>query len=359
MAADMDQGSITHVAGLRVGHWTDTRAATGCTVVLCEEGAVGGVDVRGSAPGTRETARLGGVGPSWPVHAVVLTGGSAFGLAAAGGVMRFLEERGVGVRQGPALVPVVPAAVLFDLALGDARRRPDAEAGYAACQAATDGPVEEGCVGAGTGASVGKLFGPRMATKAGLGTCSLRTGDGFVVGALVAVNAFGDVVHPGTGTVLAGTRRPVVGGFLGTARHLGSRWAQFLLRFARMTNTTLGVVATDAALSREEVRKLAQMAHDGLALAIRPVHTMWDGDTLFALATGKAGVPAADVSVLGALAAQAVALASVRAIAQATPLAGLPSARSLGRGERVQESLAYLARAREGGDVRSVNFGPR
>ncbi|MGC8836851.1 MAG: P1 family peptidase [Anaerolineae bacterium] len=355
----MDQGSIADVAGLRVGHWTDERAATGCTVILCEEGAVGSVDVRGSAPGTRETALLRGLGPLWPVHAVVLTGGSAFGLAAASGVARFLEERGVGVRLGPAVVPVVPAAVLFDLALGDARRRPGAEAGYAACEVATDGPVEEGCVGAGTGASVGKLFGPRMATKAGLGTCSLRTGDGCVVGALVAVNAFGDVVHPGTGTVLAGTRRPLLGGFLGTAGHLGRRWAQFLLRFARMTNTTLGVVATDAVLTREEAQKLAQMAHDGLALAVRPVHTMWDGDALFVLATGKAGVPPAGVSVLGALAAQAVALAAVRAIAQATPLAGLPSARSLGMGEQVQEALAYLAPAREGGDVRGVSAGPR
>lgn len=355
----MDQGFLTDVKGLRVGHWTDAQAATGCTVVLCEEGAVGGVDVQGSAPGTRETALFGGLGPSWPVHAVVLTGGSAFGLAAASGVARFLEELGVGVRQGPAVVPVVPAAVLFDLALGDARRRPDAQAGYAACRAATDGPVEEGCVGAGTGASVGKLFGPRLATKAGLGTCSLRTGEGFVVGALVAVNAFGDVVHAGKGAVLAGTRRPLVGGFLGTARHLGSPWAQFLLRFARMTNTTIGVVATDAALSGEEAQKLAQMAHDGLALAIRPAHTMWDGDTLFALATGKAGAPPAGVSTVGALAAQAVAVASVRAIAQATPLAGLPSARTLGVREQVQEALAYLASAWEGGDVHGVSAGPR
>ncbi len=344
----MDHGSITDVAGLRVGHWTDERGATGCTVVLCEEGAVGGVDVRGSAPGTRETALLRGVGPEWPVHAVVLTGGSAFGLAAAGGVARFLEERGVGVRLGPAVVPVVPAAVLFDLALGDPRRRPDAEAGYAACRSAASGPVVEGCVGAGTGASVGKLFGPRMATKAGLGTCSLRTDEGFVVGALVAVNAFGDVVHPGRGAVLAGTRRPLVGGFLGTAKHLGSRWAQFLLRFARMTNTTIGVVATDAALTREEVQKLAQVAHDGLALAVRPVHTMWDGDTLFALATGKAGRPLAGASLLGALAAQAVAVASVRAIAQATPLAGLPSARSLGMGEHMEDALTYLVPAGRG-----------
>ncbi|MGQ9594941.1 MAG: P1 family peptidase [Anaerolineae bacterium] len=353
------QGFLTDVAGLRVGHWTDERAATGCTVVLCEEGALAAVDVRGSAPGTRETALLGGLGSPWPVHAVVLTGGSAFGLEAASGVVRFLEEQGVGVRQGPAVVPVVPAAVLFDLALGDARGRPDAEAGYAACQAATHGAVAEGCVGAGTGASVGKLFGPRMATKAGLGTCSLRTGDGFVVGALVAVNAFGDVVHPGRGMVLAGTRRPLVGGFLGTARHMGSSWAQFLLRFARMTNTSLGVVATDATLTHEEVQKLAQMAHDGLALAIRPVHTMWDGDTLFALATGQVGAPPAGVSVLGALAAQAVATAAVRAIAQAAPLAGLPSARSLGMGERVQEALTYLASARKGGDVRNLKAGPR
>lgn len=333
------------MAGLRVGHWTDDTAATGCTVVLCEEGAVGAVDVRGSAPGTRETALLDGDGEPWPVHAVVLTGGSAFGLAAASGVARFLEEQGVGVCQAPAMVPVVAAAVLFDLALGDARRRPDAEAGYAACRAAADGPVEEGCVGAGTGATVGKLVGPRMATKSGLGTCSLRTGDGFVVGALVAVNAFGDVVHPGTGEILAGTRWPLGRGFVGTARRMGSRWAQFLLRFARMTNTTIGVVATDATLTHEEARKLAQMGHNGLALTIRPIHTMWDGDALFALATGKAGVPRAGVTVLGALAAQAVARAVLRAIAQATPLAGLPSARSLGWESKVQEALAYLTAA--------------
>jgi len=337
------KGSITDIAGIRVGHWSDQESITGCSVLLCEDGAVGGVDVRGSAPGTRETDLLRSAAEEQRVHAVVLTGGSAFGLAAASGVMRYLEERGVGLELGTVKVPNVPAAVLFDLTLGAADAFPDADAGYAACQSAGEGPVEEGCVGAGTGAAVGRLFGPGLATKSGLGSCSLRSGDGLTVGAIVAVNAFGDVVDPAGGGVLAGTRRPIVGGFLDTAGHMGGRLARFLLGFARMTNTTIGIIATDAILTGEEAQKLAEVAHDGLALTIRPIHTMWDGDTIFALATGQGQKPPRDIGILGALATQAMAIAILKAIWHATPLAGLPSARSLGREAAIHRALSRLA----------------
>ena len=317
--------AITDVKGIKVGHYTDRQGITGCTVVLCEGGAVGGVDVRGSAPGTRETDLLRPLNLVQQVHAVLLTGGSAYGLDAAGGVMRWLEERGVGFDVGVGVVPIVPAAVLLDLAIGDPKARPDAEAGYQACQAATDGPVEEGSVGAGTGATVGKLLGPGLATKCGLGSASVKIGKGIVVGAIVAVNAFGDVVDPGTGAIVAGTRRPVVGGFVDTARQMQGDLGQTILSLA---STTLAVVATDAYLTREEANKVAQMAHDGLARAIRPVHTMFDGDTVFALATGappKRG-SATDPSVVGTAAAEVVARAIVRAAGQAQSLGGIPAA---------------------------------
>jgi L-aminopeptidase/D-esterase-like protein len=322
------RGAITDVAGLKVGHYTDRQGITGCTVVLCEGGAVGGVDVRGSAPGTRETDLLRPMNLVQQVHAVLLTGGSAYGLDAAGGVMRWLEERGVGFDVGVGVVPIVPAAVLFDLTIGDPKARPDASAGYQACRAATDGPVAEGCVGAGTGATVGKLLGPKFATKSGLGTASVRIGKGIVVGAIVAVNAFGDVVDPETGAILAGTRKPVVGGFVNTAQRMQGDLGQMVLAIA---STTLAVVATDAYLTKEAANKVAQMAHDGLARSIRPVHTMFDGDTVFALATGqltKKG-SGADPSVVGTAAADVLAQAVVRAVQQAESLGGLPAARDL------------------------------
>ncbi len=318
--------AITDVAGLKVGHYTDLEAATGCTVILCEAGAMGGVDVRGAAPGTRETDLMRPMHLVDRVHAIVLTGGSAFGLEAASGAMRYLEERGYGFDAKVARVPIVAAAVLFDLTIGQARVRPDAEAGYQACRQASSGPVAEGNVGAGTGASVGKLLGPKFATKSGLGTASQAIGKGITVGAIVAVNAFGDVVDPRTGQIVAGTRRPVVGGFANTLESMKGGLGQTILAFA---NTTIGVVATDAYLTKEQINKVAQMAHDGLAMTIRPVHTMFDGDTIFALATGKERKKSPDVSVIGAVAADVMAQAVLRAVTQAQGLCGLPAARDL------------------------------
>lgn len=320
--------AITDVAGLKVGHWTNKEAATGCTVILAVAGATAGIDVRGSAPGTRETDLLRPMNLVQQVHAILLTGGSAYGLDAATGVMRWLEERRIGFDVGVAVVPIVPAAVLFDLTIGSAAVRPGAEAGYAACQAAAGGPVAEGSVGAGTGATVGKLLGPKLATKCGLGTASVTIDRGIVVGALVAVNAFGDVVDDHTGEIIAGTRRPE-GGFLNTAEALKGDLAHTNLAFA---NTTLAVVATNAALTKEQANKVAQMAHDGLAMSIRPIHTMFDGDTVFCLATGSldaAPAQPAMVSVIGAVAAQVLAAAVLRAARQAESLDGIPAARDL------------------------------
>ena len=308
--------AITDVPGVLVGHDTDLVGATGLTVVLCAAGAVGGVDVRGSAPGTRETDLLRPTSLVQEVHAVLLTGGSAFGLAAADGVMRYLEERGVGFAAGPVRVPIVPAAVLFDLGVGSSSARPDAEAGYRACLAA-GGRVAEGSVGAGTGATVGKALGPAGAAKGGIGTASARLSDGTVVGAIVAVNALGDVYDPDTGRRVAGSR------MVGSGAERGGPW----------TNTTIGVVATSARLTKEGANKVAQMAQDGLARAIRPAHTMFDGDALFVLATGADETPStpALVSAVGALAADVVSRAIVRAVERATSLAGIPSASDLSR----------------------------
>jgi L-aminopeptidase/D-esterase-like protein len=307
--------------------------------VLCEgEGAVAGVDVRGSAPGTRETDLLAPVNLIERVHAVLLTGGSAFGLAAAGGVMRWLEERHLGCEIGMCRVPLVPAAVLFDLAVGRADVRPGEAAGYAACEAASAAAVPRGSVGAGTGASVGKLLGMDRATKGGLGSASARLGGGVTVAAVVAVNAGGDVVDPASGRVEAGVRA-LDGGFID-----GTAWLQEHGLDApprRVApgggagqspggNTTLAVVATDARLGKAAVTKLAQMGHDGLARAIDPVHTMYDGDTVFALATGAAGREA-DVSVLGAVGARVLAAAVLDAVRSATGLAGLPAAADVPR----------------------------
>jgi L-aminopeptidase/D-esterase-like protein len=319
--------AITDVEGIEVGHWTDADAATGCTVVLCRQGAVGGVDVRGSAPGTRETDLLRPVNLVQQAHAILLTGGSAYGLDAASGVMRWLEEQGIGFNVGVGVVPIVASAVLFDLDIGRADVRPGPDAGYAACQAAQTGPIPEGCVGAGTGARVGSLLGPFSRTKGGLGTAARRIGGDVTVGALVAVNAFGDVVDPDTGQIIAGARDPQGKGFLNTVEQLHGDLSQTMLGFA--SNTTLAVVATDAELSKEGANKLAQMAHDGLAQAIRPVHTMHDGDTVFALATGRRTGVQADLTAVGAVAASVLAEAVVRGVRQATSLAGVPAARDL------------------------------
>lgn len=307
---------ITDVPGISVGHATDLKAATGCTVVLCGQGAVGGVDVRGAAPGTRETDLLRPMTLVERVHAVLLTGGSAFGLAAADGVVRYLEERGVGFETGVARVPLVPAAVIFDLAVGDPAVRPTPEMGYAAARAARAGPVEEGSVGAGTGATVGKVLGPASAMKGGVGTWAVGLPDNVVAGALVVVNAFGDVVDDRTGEIIAGARDTTTGMFVNTAQALiaGRAAPGFVM------HSVLAVVATNARLTKDRANKLAQLAHDGLARTIVPVHTMFDGDTTFALSVGD---KAADLIALGAAAVQAVAEAVKRAVRLAKGVAGI------------------------------------
>jgi L-aminopeptidase/D-esterase-like protein len=304
------QGAITDVAGIEAGHFTDPRRPTGCTVVLAREGAVAGVDVRGAAPGTRETDLLEPSNLVDRVHAVMLSGGSAWGLDAAGGAMRWLDERGVGLAVGPGRVPIVPAAVLFDLYLGDPAIRPDAAAGYAACEAASRRPPQEGCVGAGAGAIVGKVFGLERAMKGGVGTVSLQVG-GFTVGAIVACNAIGDVVDPDTGAVLAGARTDDGKGLLDARRALLAGMPH--KRLVAGASTSIGVVATDAVLTKPQAARLATVAHDGFARSINPAHTLFDGDTLFALGTGASGRPA-DMVLLSVLVAEAVALATVRAV---------------------------------------------
>ena len=317
---------LTDVPGVKVGHFTLTERPTGCTVIVLERGAVGGVDVRGGGPGTRETDLLDPVNMVQEVHAVVLSGGSAFGLDSATGVMRYLEERGIGFDTRVAKVPIVPAAILFDLGVGDARIRPGAECGYRAAQAATDGPVVEGDVGAGAGATVGKLGGSGRAMKAGVGTASITTPEGLVVAALVAVNAVGDIIDPATGRVVAGVRSED-GKSLADARTIVR--SGVLRRAARAgENTTIGIVATNARLTKAQATKIAQMTHDGFARAISPVHTPGDGDTVFAVGTGVyAGE--SDVMLIGALAAEVMADAIVRAARQSTGLPQYPSARML------------------------------
>jgi L-aminopeptidase/D-esterase-like protein len=310
-------GAITDVPAVKVGHYTDLIAATGCTVVLCEQGATAGVEVRGAAPGTRETDLLRPGHLVQEIHAVLLAGGSAFGLDAASGVMKYLEQHGYGFDTGVAKVPIVPAAILFDLAIGDPSARPDAQTGYEACLAASSGPLQEGNVGAGTGATVGKLLGMGQAMKGGVGTASDRTGAGFTVGAVVAVNCLGDVVDWRTGEMLAGARKPG-GGYLNTSQAIKGDFTPKGLAF---TNTTIGVLATDARLTKEEANSVAQLASDGYAYAIRP-RTMLDGDTLFVISTGdKKG----DVSAVGAAGAEVVAEAIARAVKQAQSLLGVPA----------------------------------
>nr|BBH95000.1 peptidase S58 [Thermogemmatispora argillosa] len=307
---------ITDVPGIRVGHDTNLEAGTGCTVVLCDPPAVGGIDVRGGAPATRETDLLHPLCLVERVNAILLTGGSAFGLEAAAGVMRYLEEQGQGFQAGDARVPIVPAAAIFDLGLGSAQIRPDAAAGYRACERASGGPIEQGSVGAGTGATVAKLAGRHKAIKGGLGSASTQLADGTLVGALVVVNAAGNIIDPQSGTIIAG--EPGAEGF-----------EQKLHPFS---NTTLAVVATNATLSKASVNKIAQMAHNGLAQTIQPTHTMFDGDLVFALALGREttippdpAITAAQVSLIGAAAAATVARAILKAVRQATGLHGIPA----------------------------------
>jgi L-aminopeptidase/D-esterase-like protein len=328
MAAD---NGLTQVTGLKVGHHTLTERPTGCTVVLVEgAGAVGGVSQRGAAPGTRETDLLDPLNMVERVNAIVLTGGSAYGLDAAQGVVRYLEERKVGYAIAGTVVPIVPAAVLMDLGFGGSSTiRPTADCGYRAATAATDGPVVEGNVGAGAGATVGKLLGGReRAMKAGIGSAAISLPNGLVVGALVAVNAVGDVIDPTTGAVVAGVRTED-GKRLADARALLRSPLPSLVAPQPGGNTTLAVVATNARLTKAEVNRLALMADDGLARAVSPSHTIGDGDTVFSLATAT-WQGQADITTIGALAADALSEAIVRAAVRATSSGGLPSARDLG-----------------------------
>ncbi len=317
---------LTAVSGLKVGQFTLGERPTGCTVIIAEKGAVAGVDVRGAAPGTRETDLLDPVNLVPMVHAIVLAGGSAFGLDAASGVMRWLEEHDIGFDVRVAKVPIVPAAILFDLGVGNAKIRPTADCGYKAAAAATSGPVVEGDVGAGAGATVGKLLGAGRAMKGGVGTASITLSDGLVVAALVAVNAVGDVIDPNTGAVEAGVRTEDGKG-LADARKL-LRAGATRPRGRVGENTTIGVVATNARLTKAQASKVAQMAHDGYARAIAPVHTMNDGDTIFSLATGTLA-SAGDVTTIGALAADVMAEAIVRAVRASKGLPGYPAAKDL------------------------------
>ncbi len=320
-----EAAGLTAIPGVRVGHDTLSARPTGCTVVLVEAGAVAAVDVRGASPGTRETALLDPVNTVQEIHALVFAGGSAFGLAAADGAVAYLEERDVGYRTRVAKVPIVPAAILNDLGVGDDPTvRPTAESGYRAASAATDGPVVEGSVGAGAGATVGKLRGAERAVRGGIGTTGFELGAGVVVSALVAVNAVGDVVDPSTGAIVAGAREAASNRFANAGKLLQISEPPNL----KSENTTIGVVATNMRLTKSELGLVARMAHDGLARAVRPSHTPYDGDTIFAIATGQI---TSDVSLLrvGALAADATAGAILRGVRAATSLPGCPSIRDL------------------------------
>ena len=343
---------ITRIRGVLVGHAQNDEALTGCTVVLAPGGAVAGVDVRGSAPGTRETDLMRPCNQVEKVQAVVLSGGSAYGLDSASGVARFLEEKGVGFATPFGVVPIVGAAVIYDLGLGDPKVRPDAEMGYAACLAASSETCREGNVGAGTGATVGKMLGPEYAMKGGLGTYAVELpgsgqpeagvaadedGGPVLVGALAVVNALGDVIDPWAGRVAAGAYDRRDGRFIGPGACRTGATATGQGRAGVCMNTTIAVVATNAILDKEGANKVAQMAQDGLARAIIPAHTMYDGDTVFCLCTAEkplSGDRAADITAIGSLAAEALAAAVVRAVEAACAAGGCPAARDIEAGRR-------------------------
>ena len=318
--------TLTAVPGIKVGHHTLAERPTGCTVILAEAGVTAGVDVRGSAPATRETDLLNPVNLVQIAHAIVLSGGSAFGLDAASGVMRYLEERRIGFEFGPAHVPIVPAAAIFDLSVGDGRIRPAADCGYQAARAATDAPVADGSIGAGAGATVGKAAGMGRSMKGGVGSAAIALPNGLIVAALVVVNAAGDVIDPSTGQVVAGVRTADGKAFADARKILRAGGAGTA---AARQNTTLGVVATNARLTKTEATRVSQMAHDGFARALAPSHTPGDGDVIFTLATGATGAAAADAGQVGSLAAEVMADAIVRAARQATGVTGIPAVRDL------------------------------
>ncbi len=318
-------GSITDVLGIRVGHWSDRRALTGCTVIIPDKPAVAGVDVRGGAPGTRETDLLRPGNLVQHVHAIVLAGGSAYGLEAASGVMRYLAEKGVGFPYGRGVIPIVPAAILFDLGVGRPDCWPDIDAGYKAASAAKR-TTPEGNIGAGTGATVGKALGPSRAMKSGIGTASESSVHGLIAGAIAAVNASGDIVDPDTGRTLAGARRvdDTIDDTITVLRE-GRIWTPEIPN----ENTVLVVVATNAALTKEQANRLATVCHDGLARSVRPAHTQGDGDIVFALSTGEREIEGADYRIVEALATRAVERAIVRGVTEAESIPGLPAYRDL------------------------------
>lgn len=316
-------GNITDVPGIKVGHRENEEGITGCTALLMEGGAVCGVDVRGSAPGTRETDALDPINEIDRVHGICLSGGSAFGLDAATGVMRFLEEQGIGVDAGVAKIPIVPSAVLFDLFIGDPQARPTAQMGYEAAQAAQVGSFQNGNIGAGYGATVGKLAGPDFAMKGGLGSASFAGKDGLIAGAIVAVNAVGDVKHPHTRQILAGARNPQTGQWLDCCAYLEQHAQSEALAG---TNTTIGVIALNAKLTKAEAKKIAQLTQNALARTIYPVHTMLDGDTIFVLGTGEQTFA---LDYLGHLATKVMEEAILVGIQAADKLAGVESYTSI------------------------------
>jgi L-aminopeptidase/D-esterase-like protein len=316
--------TLTAISGIMVGHASDFEHGTGCTVVLCEGGAKGGIDICGTATGSRELLTLDPLHSAERLHAICLAGGSAYGLGAADGVMRWLEERGIGYRTSVAVVPIVPAAIIFDLSFKDKKVRPDPEMGYRACQAASEGPVEEGSVGVGTGATVGKLLLQAGAMKSGVGSYCLEAGDGTKVAALVVVNNFGDVLDFQTGKILAGCRDPDTGKFLDVAQTLARMDKTPEIRFGE--NTNLAVVATDAKLSKPGATKLAQMAQAGLARTLSPAHSTFDGDVIFAISVGQRQ---SEINKLGILAGNALAEAVNRAVEKADGLGALPALKDL------------------------------
>ena len=318
----MTFGNISDVPGIKVGHIEDGKALTGCSVIVSEEGAVCGVDVRGSAPGTRETDLLDPIHLVDKVHAITLSGGSAFGLEAADGVMQYLEEQGIGFDVDVLKVPIVPGAVLFDLAVGDAKVRPNKKMGYEAAKHAKKGVFPFGNIGAGCGATVGKILGMKHCMKGGLGSASIRLENGIVVGAIVAVNAVGDIRDPKNGSILAGPINPETNEIMDSIAIMQSNPETFAKPGA---NTTIGVVAANVTLTKAEAKKIAQMTHNAFAKTIYPAHTMFDGDTIFALGTGK---QLASIDLIGSIAVKVMEEAIIRAITFAEEVENIPSYKS-------------------------------
>lgn len=315
------QNTITDIPGIIVGHAQNFDAITGCTVILCPEGAVAGVDQRGGGPGTRETDLLNPVNNMRKIQGIMLSGGTAFGLDAAGGAVRWLEEHDYGYPVGPLKVPLVPAAILLDWMIGNPKVRPDAEMGYQACQNASNQPPAQGSVGAGTGATAGKLLGVDHAIKGGIGTASVELEGGIRIAAIIVVNPVGEIVDPATGEITAGIRNLEEGGFISGLEVIKDIGSQHLMSKAFPSNTVIGVVATNAILTEPQATKVAQMGQNGVTRTVRPAHTQHDGDTLFCLATGEVE---ANVNLVGTYAAKVVEQAVLNAVKEAKGMGGVP-----------------------------------